>query len=174
VPPISLVLATWSDDYVRELTRTRYRGARDGQAIDGINSWISLFSGACRRAVADAEEYEHRVSELRETWRRRLGRVRRNSAAELLIDALAGAPLVTVQSAATLTGRSIQAVNAAIPRLVDAGILEQTTVGRRNRAFEARELIDAFTALERQLASPDADTLTSRPQRAVPAARPIR
>jgi Fic family protein len=173
VPPISLVLATWSDDYVRGLTHTRYRGARDGQAIDGINSWISLFSGACRRAVADAEEYEQRVSELRETWRRRLGRVRRNSASDLLIDALAGAPLVTVQSAAALTGRSIQAVNAAIPRLVGAGILEQTTVGRRNRAFEARELIDTFTALERQLASSDPDTLTSRPQRAVPA-RPIR
>ena len=84
-----------------------------------------------------------------------------------------GAPLVTVQSAATLTGRSVQAVNAAIPRLLEAGVLEQTTVGRRNRAFEAIELIDSFTALERQLASPGADTWMSPPRRPVPS-RPAR
>jgi hypothetical protein len=47
-------------------------------------------------------------------------------------------------------------------------VLKQTTVGQRNRAFEAAELIDSFTALERQLASPEADTLTSRPTRRVP------
>ena len=34
-------------------------------------------------------------------------------------------------------------------------------MGRRNRAFEAPEIINAFTDLERQLASPDGDTLTS-------------
>ena len=37
---------------------------------------------------------------------------------------------------------------------MSAGILTQITVGRRNRAFEAPEIIDAFTDLERQLASP--------------------
>ncbi len=173
VPPISLVLATWSDDYVAGLTGTRYRGDRGDDANEGINAWISLFAGACRRAVADAEEYESRVLELQETWRRRLGRVRQSSAVALLLDALAGAPLVTVQSAAALTGRSVQAVNAAIPRLVEAGVLRQTTVGRRNRAFEATELIDSFTALERRLASPEADTWTSPPRRPVPS-RPAR
>jgi Fic family protein len=173
VPPISLVLATWSDDYIAGLTRTRYRADRDDDAIAGINAWISLFAGACRRSVADAEQYERRVEELRETWRRRLGRVRRNSAVDRLLDALPGAPLVTVQSAAALIGRSVQAVNTAIPRLVAAGVLQQTTVGRRNRAFEATELIDSFTALERRLASPDADTWTSPPQRPVPS-RPAR
>jgi len=50
---------------------------------------------------------------------------------------------------------------------VDAGILTQTTVGRRNRAFEAVELIDAFSDLERQLASPGGDTRSSIPSRAV-------
>ena len=64
-----------------------------------------------------------------------------------------------------------QAVNEAIPRLVDAGVLAQTTVGKRNRAFEAKELIDSFTALERQLASPDGDTRSSPPSRRVPARR---
>ena len=38
-------------------------------------------------------------------------------------------------------------------------MLKQTATGRRNRGFEATDLIDAFTALERQLAGPDADTV---------------
>ncbi|MEA2312689.1 MAG: hypothetical protein QOE28_2657 [Solirubrobacteraceae bacterium] len=169
VPPISLVLATWSADYIDGLTRTRYRGAADGQpAIDGMNRWVSLFAGACRRAVSEADAYEERVRTLQAAWRRRLGQVRKDSATELLLVALPGAPLVTVQSAAALVGRSVQAVNEAIPRLVEAGVLKQVTVGGRNRAFEAPELIDSFTALERQLASPDADTLRSPPARPVP------
>ena len=159
VPPISLVLATWSDAYVNALMRTRHPGRPDSPAaVEAINAWISLFAVACRRAVADAEAYESRVEALQDDWRRRLGRVRRHSATELLIGALPGAPIVTVQSAAALLGRSQQAINEAIPRLVEAGVLKQTTIGGRNRAFEATELIDSFTALERQLASPDADT----------------
>jgi hypothetical protein len=94
--------------------------------------------------------------------------VRKDSAIDRLLDALPGAPLITVQSAAGLIGRSVQAVNEAVPRLLDAGVLSQTTIGKRNRAFEAPELIDAFTALERQLASPEADTRTSPPRRRVP------
>lgn len=169
VPPVSLVLATWSADYVEGLTRTRYRGEPGGQAaVEGVNAWVSLFAGACRRAVADADAYEERVRSLQAEWRDRVGRVRKNSATELLLHALPGAPVITVQSAATLIGRSVQAVNEAIPRLLEAGVLKQTTVGQRNRAFEAAELIDSFTALERQLASPEADTLAAPPTRRVP------
>jgi Fic family protein len=169
VPPISLVLATYADAYVDGLNRTRYDAAPDShEAADAINSWIAFFAGACRRAVSDAEAFERRVAELQEDWRARLGRVRKDSAIALLLDALPGAPMITVQSGAALVGRSVQAVNEAIPRLVAAGVLSQTTIGKRNRAFEAAELIDSFTALERQLATPDADTRTSPPIRRVP------
>ena len=58
------------------------------------------------------------------------------SALDLPIDALPGAPVVTVGSASSLIERSAQAVNEAMPRLVEAGILRQITVRRRNRAFE--------------------------------------
>lgn len=149
VPPISLVLATWSADYVDGLTRTRYAGEPESQAAaDGINAWISLFAGACQRAVSDAEAFDYRVRGMQADWRSRLGRVRKNSAVERLLQALPGAPIITVQSAAALVDRSVQAVNEAIPRLVDAGVLTQTTVGRRNRAFEAAEFVDSITTLE--------------------------
>jgi Fic family protein len=155
-PPISLVLATWSRDYVNGLTATRHHGpAGSPSAQEGINRWIALFAAATSRAVADAQIYEQTVADVKSRWHERLGRLRRDSAAALLLDALPGAPIVTVRSAAPLIGRSEQAVNAAIRRLLQAQILRQTTLGRRNRAFEAHEMIDAFTDLERRLASPE-------------------
>jgi Fic family protein len=172
-PPISLVLATWSRDYIRGLTATRHHEAvepsAEPKALDG---WIALFAAATSRAVADAQAYEQTVADIKSGWRKRLGRVRSDSAAALLLDALPGAPIVTVHSAAALTRRSEQAVNAAMPRLVEAQILSQTTVGRRNRAFEATEMIDAFSDLERRLASPESDTRHSPPARPVPRRRP--
>lgn len=169
LPPVSLVLATWSQDYVHGLTATRYVGSSDAPATtDAINGWIALFASALQRAVADAETYERRVAEVQTAWRARIGRVRAGSAVSLLIAALPGAPIVTVRGAAALIGRSEQAVNEAVSRLTVAGVLKQTTVGRRNRAFEAIDLVNAFTDLERQLASPDGDTHASPPKRHVP------
>lgn len=98
--------------------------------------------------------------------------MRRGSATDLLIQSLPGAPILTVSGAAELIERSFPQTNQAITRLADAGILSQVTVGKRNRAFEAKEIIDAFADLERQLASPEGDTRSSEPSRPVPARRP--
>ena len=169
LPPVSLILATWAKEYIAALTGTRYRGAASSRAAqEGLERWVGLFATAARRAVADANAFEERVQSLELTWRERLGRVRAGSAADLLLRRLPGAPILTVQSAADLIGRSAQATNQAIARLAEAKVLSQTTVGRRNRAFEAPEVISAFTALERQLASPSGDTRTAPPTRRAP------
>jgi hypothetical protein len=118
--------------------------------------------------VADATSFEERTAALEEDWRARLGAIRANSGTDLLLRSLPGAPILTVDSAAALIGRTFKPAAEAIQRLLDADILRQVTVGRRNRAFEAPEVIAAFTALERQLASPQGDTRTSRPARRVP------
>ncbi len=85
---------------------------------------------------------------------------------------LPGAPVLTVPSAVALTGRSTQPVNLEMHRQVQAGIVHQTTAGRRNRAFEAPEVIRAFTELERRWASPLGDTRAAPPARPVPARPP--
>jgi Fic family protein len=172
LPPISLVLATWSRSYIGGLTATRYRGRADSSAAhEGINSWVGLFASACRRAVDDAVAFEERVTTIQQDWRAAAGTVRRGSAADLLIGALPGAPVVSVSSAADLIGRSFQATNEAMNRLAAVGVVRQVNVGRRNRAFEAPAIIDAFTALERQLASPTGDTRSAPPDRPAPARR---
>lgn len=169
LPPVSLVLATWATDYIEGLTASRYRGpATSKEASAGINLWIGRFATACKRAVEDATSFEKQARTIEKSWRERLGRIRAHSAADLLLGVLIGAPVVTVNSAAGMVGRSYVQTNEAMQRLVEVGILRQVTVGRRNRAFEAPEIIAAFTALERQLASPEGDTRTSQPVRIVP------
>jgi hypothetical protein len=166
------VLATWSRSYVEGLTATRYRGRADSTAAhDANNSWIGLFAAACRRAVDDAVAFEDQVALIQAEWRVAVGAVRKGSAAELLVGALPGAPVVSVSSAANLIGRSFQATNQAMTRLEAAGVVRQVDVGRRNRAFEAPAVIDVFTALERQLASPTGDTRSAPPRRPAPAHR---
>jgi len=169
LPPISLVLATWANDYVDGLQATRYRGrASSIAAQNGINLWVARFAAACIRAVADASDFEKRSQLLQEEWRATLGPVRAKSATDLILRTLPGAPLLTVRSATALIGRTFPAANEAVKRLADAGILRPVRVGRRNRAFEATGVIEAFTALERQLVSPEGKTLTSEPSRRVP------
>jgi hypothetical protein len=88
-----------------------------------------------------------------------------------LIRALPGAAVLTVGSASRLISRSFPATNQTISRLQTAGVLTPIKVGRRNRAFEVAEVIDAFTDFERQLASPGGDTRVDSPARRVPSLR---
>jgi len=172
LPPISLILATQADEYAAGLTATRYRGAADSSAAhEGLNRWIGSFASAARRSVTDAGAFEDRVIQIQDAWRARIERIRADSAVDRLIRALPGAPIVTVRGAGDLVGRSFQQTNEAIARLVEAGVLVQVSIGRRNRAFEATDIVDAFMDLERQLASPEGDTRSSIPVRAVPRRR---
>lgn len=151
-PPVSLVLATRAQEYIGGLTAYRYLGSSDGEAArDGLNSWVGSFAAACVRATEDALAFEERCDAIEAAWRERIGPVRRDSSADLLLRRLPGAPILSVKSAMALLHRSKPQVNQAIARLQEAGILSQVTVGRRNRAFEAKEIIDAFADLERQL-----------------------
>lgn len=169
VAPVSLILATWSDSYIDGLERFRHIGRPDSaQAVEGMNIWVARCAAACARAAEDASGFEARALELEQQWRNALAPVRTDSALDRLLHRLVGAPILSVSTAAALTGRSFPAANAAVHRLTEKGILRQVTVGRRNRAFESPEAINAFTALERRLASPAGDTHTSPPERPVP------
>jgi len=173
LPPISLILATWARGYVDGLTATRYLGPPTSeQAHEGTNLWVEKFASACIRSVEDAAAFEARVQQIDQGWRAALGTIRRGSATDLLLRAIPGAPILTVTAAAELIGRSFPQVNEAVSRLTAAGILTQVTVGKRNRAFEAKAIINAFTDLERRLASPGGDTRSSPPARPVTPRRP--
>lgn len=169
-PPVSLILATRARDYVDGLTATRYDGPADSlQAYEGMNRWIGTFAAACTRAAADAAAFEKRVAAIQAAWLERLGSVRRHSAVLRIVEILPGTPLTTVANLQQITGTALSSITDAVARLEKAGILRPVNVGRkRGQVYEAREIMDAFTELERQLASPADDTRIEPPVRTVP------
>lgn len=103
--------------------------------------------GRRRRVGARAED-----ARTREQWRARCGSVREDSATARLLERL---PAAAAWSAAGHrprrggAGRPLGPGHEAVRRLVEVGMLEQVTVGRRTRAFEAVGVLDAFTVVER-------------------------
>lgn len=169
VPPVSLSLATHATQYVEALTAFRHVGkATSPRARGAANEWLLMFATACSHATAEAARFERTAAELKAAWRERTAPVRAGSAVDLLIETLPAAPVLTLAAAAELIGRSQQAANQGLARLTEAGVLREVTDGRRNRVYEAPELIDAFTLLERRFASPAADTRIEPPSRPVP------
>jgi Fic family protein len=170
VPPVSLALATYASEYVEALTDFRHVGRpTTAKARAAANPWLRMFALACSHATAEAARFEQTAADLKAEWRNRAAPVRAGSATDLLIEALPAAPFLTLAAAARLIDRSQQAANQGLARLVEAGVLREVTDGRRNRIYEAPELIDAFTWLERRFASPAADTRVAPPSRPVPA-----
>lgn len=174
-PPVSLILATRSRDYISGLSATRYDGAPDSpQAIDGMNLWLGTFAAACTRAAADARQFETRIKDIKAEWLERLPNVRTHSAVLRIIEVLPRSPIVTIAELRALTDRSTQRIQEAVERLQEIGILTPDKVGRqRKQVFQARDIIEAFTDLERQLASPAGDSHVEPPTRAVPARRQV-
>jgi len=170
VPPVSLVLATWSGAYVAGLTAFRHlHDAKSPERSTAAHAWLRTFAAASLRACSDAQVFASRIDRLVGEWRAGLGRIRKGSALDLLIEVLPGVPLVSVRSAAGLIDRSDVAAGGAISRLVEAEILTQRNVGRqRYRVFAAPGVLDLFVSMERALASPTGDTGTQEPVRPVP------
>lgn len=165
VPPVSLVLATQTNRYIEALTATRDVDA----ARAGIAQWVDLFVDATARACRDSAAFARDLADLEQSNRALAGRVRRGSAADLLLTAIPALPVFTVKTASGVIGRSEVAVGQAVTRLLEVGVIRQVKVGRRNRAFESVGLFEAFTGFERRLASPDSDTARTPPVRPVPA-----
>jgi Fic family protein len=174
VPPVSLVLATWSQRYIDALMGTRVDApAGSPPDLEGQATWIETVAYATRVACDQADAYDARMSALVETWRERLHELphppRADAAVWELLPWLPAWPLVTASAAATWTGRSPRAIDAAIALLVEHGILRQVRGRVRHRVYEAEGVFDRLTEAERALASPALDTRQAPPVRAVPA-----
>ena len=164
VPPISLVLATDADAYVSALDATRGKGP----TTSGQLAWVQHFLSATGRACRDAADFAADLAALEAAMRSRLGTIRAKSATDLLVGALPSVPVFSITTAAAHIGRTFQATSEAVSRLLEAGVIRQVNTGRRNRAFEAVGLFEAFTGYEQSLGSPAADTRLSPPARPVP------
>ena len=170
VPPIGLILSTWSDSYIAGLAGFRHEGPADGaQRDDAFQPWLDLFAAATRMACDEAVRFSDRIDELTDEWNQKLGRSRKGSALDRLVEVLPGVPLLTSDRAAQLIGLSPVATRAAITQLLGAGVLRlRPSSSPRNRVLEAPSVIRLLASLERSLATPQGNTLQENPVRLVP------
>lgn len=142
VPPVSLVLAGEAARYVKGLTSHRY-----GDPLD----WPRFFTDVVIRAADSSENLAAAVRALQRHWRESAGSPRSDSAASRLIAALPAYPVLTLPVACEVTGASDEACRKALNALQAAGVLRETTSGRRNRVWESVGLFDVLDRLERSV-----------------------
>jgi Fic family protein len=169
VPPISLALATHASDYIDGLVGFRFDDAEDRKAErDGLNDWVSTFSGCCSIACEEAEGFESAVQAIKQDWTTKAGPFRKGSIADEAMDAIVSMPIFTVKTLADHCGKSTASVNSFVDLMERAGCIKTAKCGSRNRVFEAPAVINEFNVLERKLASPAGNTKVAAPDRPVP------
>lgn len=172
MPPVSLALATEREAYMDALAKMQ-SWVTPAEGFAAVNGWITLFSEAIIDAARDRARMELDLDEMRAKWMGRLGRKpRAGSSLALLLDEIQATPYFTVQTMVNATGRAFSSVNDAVAILVEAGIAEETTQGKRNRVFRVPDVIEEFEIVERRMASPARDTNLIPPVRSTPAGRP--
>lgn len=165
VPPVSLALATDKPAYIAVLSE--FRSDDDAKVAEATQRLVSFFARKVIASCGMAETFEQRIGVVQEGWRQKV-RPRANSAADRLLRVLPGNPVVSIASAARLTGRSLEAARLAIASLVEAGVLSQNARNRKSNLYTADDVLNEFCALERALGTPGGDTPVAKPVRAVP------
>lgn len=165
VPPVSLAIATDKATYIEILSSCRSEGCTT--ASEAMQNLIAYFADKVIISCELAMTFERRALEIEQKWRE-LAHPRANSAADRLLSVLPGNPVVSIASAARLTGRSLEAARLAVASLVDKGVLTQNARNRKSNLYTAADIIHEFTALERALGTSGGDTLTAKPNRPVP------
>jgi len=154
VPPISTALARHKERYIRGLTLFRE---------DRIADWLGMFASAASEAATLAVQYTRLVAELQDRWRMQLREStspRADATAWAIIDVLPAHPVISVPIAVASTERTKPAVNDAIQRLVDAGVLKPVSASRRNRSWEPLGLLNLIIDLDAGT-RPNSDTLSA-------------
>jgi hypothetical protein len=142
VPPISIVLASGKNRYVKGLSNFRQ---------DDLTGWLTTFASAATQSANLANVYLGEVEMLQKEWRAMLAastNPRSDAAAWKIIDALPAHPMITVAVAVAVVGRTKAAVSEAMAQLELAGVLIRESQSQRNRTWEARGLLNLLNDLE--------------------------
>jgi Fic family protein len=118
--------------------------ARRDEYIDGLlkvsktgnfNPWIQLFS---RAVLEQAEDGVQTISDIIDFRDKTIERLRKNNvrgSALQIVENLTGYPVIDVPTARKLTGKTFEAANQAIARLVQEEVLQEITGKKMNRLF---------------------------------------
>ena len=174
VLPISLVLATFRDEYIRGLGEYRLLN-RPSADETGPGAWVATFARAAIAASEQAERIATELADLRTQWEQQLDAarrsggaqraLRRDSAAARLLADLPGVPVLTPRTMQQMYDVSTSAARTALEDLAAAGILTERSAGPGVRVHMADDVLELVTWAERRLASTEFDTPSAPPAR---------
>lgn len=167
VPPISLLLATDRERYLANLAVFRFEGGNEDGRHEAMNNWVEYFAKTTCEACARASNFENTLLGIKEAWLEKTS-FRTGSAGAQLLDILLGTPALSIKTAQELTGKSYPAARLAVNELVECGIIKQNSKNRKSGIYVAEDVVKAFNAYERSLATVSGDTSTEKPRRRVP------
>lgn len=132
--PVSAGLLSDTDAYFRALD-----AYRDGD----VRPIIETLSEAAFSAIANGRTLGRTIIGIASRWDS-VVRARRDASVREVMQLLLRQPIVTTALVARERDVSLTAAQSAIDRLVDAGILTQSNTGRRNRQWQATEILQAL------------------------------
>ncbi|MBQ9021743.1 MAG: Fic family protein [Eggerthellaceae bacterium] len=146
IPPIALMPALQTIEHTKLLLPYDMGVEIEGhERLRRIDEWTWFCGYSTELAAQMIGAYVDAFESLEQHWREKLGKFNKGSAMEMMLPLLIGTPVITVSLAMAETGRSFSAVNDAINRLAEKGILEVSAIGHeRTRIFTAREVVDAL------------------------------
>lgn len=125
-------------DYYERLQEIRDRGAWE--------EWLAFFLRGVATVSQEAANTSRRILQLREEHRSavtsHLGRAAANG--YRVLEHLYRRPVVAVSDVQNVTQTTFAGANSIVARLVEIGILQETTGNRRNRVFRYAPYIDLF------------------------------
>ena len=149
-PPISSALALRRDDYLRALNKTRVVCSETNlDRSMAMSEWIWLLADATAEAATLARRVIDYVAAVQNEWKQRAAAqgTRRTSAPMRLIDELPAHPVLNAKKAANLLGADMRTALRSLRLLSECGILVQRSAGKRNRVYEAEDIVGAYSAL---------------------------
>jgi Fic family protein len=147
-PPIHLAT------FLKLRQREYYDALLDVQMRLRWDKWIELYLECTIASCRNTIDLLRELASTAERWHRLLEerRVRRHATAWRLIEYLLGQPVVTVNAVATALQISFPAASSAVNLLLEMDILRAQTKQRRNRAFQAHEVMNLlYTGLDEVL-----------------------
>jgi hypothetical protein len=98
-----------------------------------------------------AENFAANLAALQRRWMDQAGNPRTGSGPRRLIELLPSHPMIDVKTATELLGGSAVRARQAMARLEAPGVIRQTSVRKRDRAWESIGLFDLLYRFERDL-----------------------
>ncbi|MGL4339226.1 MAG: Fic family protein [Rhodoglobus sp.] len=107
------------------------------------NRWVTFFAQGIEASAIDTAKRLDALLAVQRTYHEILRKAKARGIVRDIVDHLIGSPFVTVRTLADLTGATYQAASTAAKKLVDIGILEETS-SYSVKVFRATQIVAAI------------------------------